>query len=175
VRSLGIAAVLALAACGAQDWSFDSEAGLNSLADAEAESAAEGSLDDGDGGDDAELEDEASDDDVVHIRDASVDRPPTPCIDASDCPFLLPVCVAATGFCAACQTNADCAGAAAGPACDTSSGACVPCTADVDCVSPGLRRCDKSSNSCVACLSTLDCPHESFCGLPTHTCIPEHL
>ena len=169
VGSLSIAATLA--ACGAESWSFDEDAG------------AKGPDADEVPGNDARVGEDSAADVSVSVPDATGDDEAAPeagpvleaaptCSADAQCPDDAPVCNQPAGMCTRCSANLDCAGAAGGPVCDGSTGRCVQCTSKSDCsASPALPYCDTSSNACVQCLTTTDCGREAFCQPTSHTCV----
>jgi hypothetical protein len=79
----------------------------------------------------------------------------------SRCPSSTPACFMDT--CVECASNADCVGAAGGPACDLDTHTCVACTVGTDCTAP-LAAC-LPTNTCVRCDDRADC------GAPTPACV----
>jgi hypothetical protein len=71
----------------------------------------------------------------------------------SRCPSSTPACFMDT--CVECASNADCVGAAGGPACDLDTHTCVACTVGTDCTAP-LAAC-LPTNTCVRCDDRADC------------------
>ena len=80
----------------------------------------------------------------------------------SRCPSATPACFMDT--CVECASNADCVGAAGGPACDLDTHTCVACTVGTDCTAP-LAACLPDTNTCVRCDDRPDC------AAPTPACV----
>jgi hypothetical protein len=80
----------------------------------------------------------------------------------SRCPSSTPACFMDT--CVECASNADCVGAAGGPACDLDTHTCVACTVGTDCTAP-LAACLPDTNTCVRCDDRPDC------AAPTPACV----
>lgn len=77
-------------------------------------------------------------------------------------------CSSSTGFCAECETDANCAGSSSGSYCAASSRQCVGCTSDAQCTT-AARHCDPALSTCVACRDSRDCP-SGMCDATSHQC-----
>ena len=161
------------AACGAENWSFDADAGAEVSDSAGFEDA------------DASLSADSAEDRFLPLVDVAA---PTndavseagPETDAArrcsadvECTDDEPHCDQTAGVCTRCTAALDCASAEGGPVCAVSAGKCVQCASSADCsASATLPYCDMGSNLCVRCLTTADCGRESFCQPASHTCTP---
>jgi hypothetical protein len=159
--------VLATLACGAVNWSFDHDAGVDD-AGALTIDASPKSDDDAEPGDTHESG-------AVHEAAVAPESGPAPdagpnCTIDDDCPPSAPECTS-DGRCVRCLSARDCNPDSGTPACNTMTGACVQCALTADCAgNAALPYCDTSANVCVRCLSNADCGFESLCLITTHTC-----
>lgn len=170
-----LAVIVSAGGCGPEYWSFDHDAGAESLDAAvvpvvgrrDAVSPIDNDEDAEVAYDGFEPEDEASMD-VAPVPDVT-----TPCSGDSDCPGAAPHCSQDAGVCTRCQTDVECASDAGPRVCNTSTGACVECVSSADCSIGTMRPyCDTAADHCVQCLSNTNCGFESLCRPTTHTCTP---
>jgi hypothetical protein len=191
----------ALGACGAEDWSFEEDAG-----DAAARA------DSPDGGC-------TSDSDCKLLHCDATSGQCVACVTDSQCTQIgLPFCYPKLERCVQCSVDADCGGA--GQACQptthqcvtscTSDGMCpneslcgpahfcVECVTDLDCFDgrgglqpqeecdtmigecaectsdaqcPPSSVCDRTTDRCVGCLTNSDCPRDAACNPDVHMCV----
>jgi hypothetical protein len=165
-RIVGMLTIVLAASCGAENWSFDHDAGE----DVTDVPTVEGSVPDQDAGQEASLQDGAYTDTGVAAAESGPTPEATPgCSIDSDCPGASPLCSAA-GTCIRCESAADCHPDAGAPACNATTGACVECASSSDCAAIAARPYCDPENQCVRCLSNADCGFESICQITTHTC-----
>ena len=90
------------------------------------------------------------------------------CTADDACAGATPRCDLASGRCAACRPDLDCAG---GSVCDPASGACVECLTDGDCSAP-TATCDVGRHLCVAaCRTSATCARGTVCDTTAGSCV----
>jgi hypothetical protein len=155
-RALG-AVLLALAACGTQEWSFDPDAGavfsdagtVNAAPEAEADGVAEAS---------PAVQTDASG--IDHLEGCSHD---------DDCQLASLHCDPTSGECVACVDDSQCTQPGL-TRCDSALHTCVQCGVDGDCT-PDV--CESVTHQCVApCLDGGGCPASApTCSMPRALCV----
>lgn len=164
-RIVSMLTISLAASCGAENWSFDHDAGE----DVAEVPTVDGSVLDQDAGHEASLEASAVADTGVAAETGSIPEASPRCSIDDDCPSTAPMCSAAS-TCIRCESAADCHPDAGAPACNASTGGCVECASSSDCAAIAARPYCDPSNHCVRCLSNADCGFESICQISTHTC-----
>ena len=86
------------------------------------------------------------------------------CASDGDCPGDAGICLAASGTCVGCQTDADCAATPGTPLCEPTRAQCSECKSNADC-GAAAPACDLNDGKCHECLVDADCPASALCSV----------